>query len=247
MKGESSFGVEPNVEKTIVNGANESSFTNSLDKVAIENFITNLQHQVDNGAESNTVNDILTTEINLTRAVPVAETAQNVSSSSEASKLSIDEEATKKLENNLSTTSSSQSESASAQADINEDINDMVNKIVQDAVVKAKQMIEEEDKLIVDSFEMVEKSELTEKELEQIASEEQKSIDLREVKLNVDETGQASIDPNTSSIAYTSASPAAKSANQTAIVNESNTTLNSSKKPSNKKSPDVDCFSCTVL
>jgi hypothetical protein len=241
--------MEHNVEKTIVNGANETSLSSSLDKMAIENFISNLQQQVVNGLESNTANDILTTDINLTAKVSTETAVQNESSSSDASK----------LENNLSTSSSSQQSeaaaatSADAAPDINEDISDMVNKIVQDAVVKAKQMIEEEERLIVDSFEMVEKTELTEKELEQIANDEQRSVDLAEVKLSGGEA-EASIDPNTSSIAYSAGSPVAKASsstnNQTAIVNESNTTLNStttSKKASNKKSPDVDCFSCTVL
>jgi hypothetical protein len=255
------------VEKTITNIGNENSFSQSLDKIAIENFISSLHNQVGGetatsaAAASLTVHDILTPDINLTVPV-VSSTVHNVSASSNASssdKLSMDEEAIKKLENNLSTTSGSQSESAqpatiNETTDVSEEITNLVNKIVSDAVVKARQMIEDERRMM-DSFELVEKNELNEHELKQIEKDQQKrSVELAEVKLggSGSSEAQATFDRNSSSMAFSSGSPkSAAAADQTVIVNESNTTLNSTaastKKASNKKSPDVDCFSCTVL
>jgi hypothetical protein len=109
QKGESSFGFDHQVEKTITDLNAESSFSNDLDKVAIENFITNLQEQVVQNLQQQEQQQKLTETLNFNQQQQLRQ-EDNYS-------INNDEEFDNKLEANLSassTTSTSNEEAVAA-------------------------------------------------------------------------------------------------------------------------------------
>lgn len=167
------------------------------------------------------------------------------------------------------------------EAKTSQDISDLVNKIVQEAVVKAKEMAEKEEEEAAaaaveekknESFELIEKQELTEEDLKQIELEEKRSIELKEVKLTENNAvATLAVTPLSSpdkinksvtfsptrteisqSVAYNGAESIdqIKSSPRTNGVNESNMSLNSAGDKQGKQkaaASDVDCFSCSIL
>ena len=227
--------------------------------MAVENFILSLQQQVkiDGGAALSS-NDVLTTDINLS-------SPEKTSNTPETQNLSVNTSSTN-LKNNLSHTSSSGIQSEvdekllmdQASESIGQEIAELVNRIVLDAVIKAKQLAEEDEQRMIETFELVNKTELTQQELEQIEAEEKRSVDVKEVKFFAEDMRSdalVTIDHSIESVLFKSSTATFKSdvenQNQTAVINETNdATLNTTTattKKNSKKGLDIDCFSCSVL